>query len=71
MRLTNAKVEDEGAAAEQTRVLIKALPKLFAKYHADSMRMADLLLLPQLIKLDMYLELRMANVGSIAIDLFG
>ncbi|CEH14396.1 Sister chromatid cohesion complex Cohesin, subunit STAG/IRR1/SCC3 [Ceraceosorus bombacis] len=42
------------ALAKMTRDLIPALPKLFSKYRTDAPRIADILLLPQYIDLDLY-----------------
>ncbi len=41
-----------------TRAMIAALPKLLAKYRTDAPRIADLLLLPQVMDLEMYTELQ-------------
>lgn len=54
--------EDEAVASDITRALIKGLPRLFVKYQTDPGRMSDVLLLPQLMNLDMYLEMRMMTV---------
>ncbi|CCM03065.1 uncharacterized protein FIBRA_05185 [Fibroporia radiculosa] len=53
------KGEDESLDSAITRALIKALPRLFVKHQTDDNRMADVLLLPQLMNLDLYLEMRM------------
>jgi len=47
-----------------TRALIKGLPRLFAKHQTDSNRVADVLLIPQLMNVDLYLEMRMIPVRS-------
>ncbi|EST04683.1 hypothetical protein PSEUBRA_005959 [Kalmanozyma brasiliensis GHG001] len=41
-----------------TRAMIAALPKLLAKYRTDAPRIADLLLLPHVMDLEMYTELQ-------------
>ncbi|CBQ72593.1 related to Nuclear cohesin complex subunit [Sporisorium reilianum SRZ2] len=41
-----------------SRAMISALPKLLAKYRTDAPRIADLLLLPQVMDLEMYTELQ-------------
>ncbi|KAI3476904.1 hypothetical protein L1887_61495 [Cichorium endivia] len=41
-----------------SRASIAALPKLFAKYRTDAPRIADLLLIPQVLDLEMYTELQ-------------
>ncbi|CAE6479177.1 unnamed protein product [Rhizoctonia solani] len=52
------KGEDESVTADITRALMKALPRLFAKVQTDEKRVGDVLLLPQYMSLDMYVELR-------------
>lgn len=47
---------------EMTRVLMKALPRLFAKHQADERRIAEVLLIPQLMSLDMYTDMGMTKV---------
>lgn len=54
--------EDEVVSSDITRALIKGLPRLFVKHQTDENRMADVLLIPQLMNLDMYLEMRMMTV---------
>lgn len=49
-----------------TRALIKALPRLFAKHQTDSNRIADVLFIPPLLNLDLYLEMRMVPVCCFA-----
>ncbi|KZT65182.1 hypothetical protein DAEQUDRAFT_716862 [Daedalea quercina L-15889] len=53
------KGEDETLASDITRALMKALPKLFVKHQTDENRMADVLIIPQLMNMDLYLEMRM------------
>ncbi|KZT04963.1 uncharacterized protein LAESUDRAFT_702953 [Laetiporus sulphureus 93-53] len=53
------KGEDETVSSDITRALIKALPKLFVKHQTDENRMAEVLIIPQLMDLDLYLEMRM------------
>ncbi|KIL63611.1 hypothetical protein M378DRAFT_107004 [Amanita muscaria Koide BX008] len=53
------KGEEETVANDITRALIKGLPRLFIKHRADSRRIAEVLLLPTLMNLDLYLEMRM------------
>lgn len=52
------KLEDDTSQADMTRAMIPALPRLFAKYQTDAPRIADVLLIPQVMDLDMYLEVR-------------
>ncbi|KAG8699732.1 hypothetical protein FRC08_005131 [Ceratobasidium sp. 394] len=52
------KGEDESVTMDITRALMKALPRLFAKVQTDEKRVGDVLVLPQLMNLDMYVELR-------------
>lgn len=47
-----------------TRALMKALPRLFAKVQTDEKRVGDVLVLPQLMNLDMYVELRETPVSD-------
>ncbi|KIY49777.1 hypothetical protein FISHEDRAFT_40501 [Fistulina hepatica ATCC 64428] len=47
-----------------TRALINGLPRLFLKYQADERRLADVLLLPTFMNLDLYLEMRMITSYS-------
>ncbi|KZT43430.1 hypothetical protein SISSUDRAFT_1040461 [Sistotremastrum suecicum HHB10207 ss-3] len=55
----NNKEGDEAVNAEITRALIEALPKLFAKHQTDEGRISEVLLIPQCMALDMYLEMRL------------
>ncbi|KDN47581.1 hypothetical protein RSAG8_03371, partial [Rhizoctonia solani AG-8 WAC10335] len=52
------KGEDESVTADITRALMKAIPRLFARVQTDEKRVGDVLLLPQYMNLDMYVELR-------------
>lgn len=47
-----------------TRILIRDLPGLVAKHQSDAKRMADVLSIPLLMNLDMYLDLRLVPVRS-------
>ncbi|OBZ76095.1 Cohesin subunit psc3 [Grifola frondosa] len=58
------KGEDETVSSDITRALIKGLPGLFVKHQTDENRIADVLLIPQLMNLDMYLEMRMMTAYS-------
>ncbi|KAH7915934.1 hypothetical protein BJ138DRAFT_1076400 [Hygrophoropsis aurantiaca] len=58
------KGEDEQVASDITRALIKGLPRLFIKYQTDGGRISDVLLIPPLMNLDLYLEMRMINAYS-------
>ncbi len=42
---------------------MKGLPRLFVKYQTDENRIKDVLVLPTLMNLDLYLEMRAINVG--------
>ncbi|KAG8957246.1 hypothetical protein FRC03_010340 [Tulasnella sp. 419] len=55
------KSEGEEEQSNITRMLIKALPRLFAKHQADERRIAEVLVIPQLMNLDLYLEMRMVT----------
>ncbi|KAF5323111.1 hypothetical protein D9611_009237 [Ephemerocybe angulata] len=56
--------EDENTLNDTTRALIKALPRLFIKYQADGNRIAEVLTIPSLLNLDLYLEMRMIAAYS-------
>ncbi|KAL5478298.1 IRR1 [Sanghuangporus weigelae] len=55
------KGEDEAVASEITRELINALPRLIAKHQTDESRIANVLLIPELMNMDLYLEMRMVT----------
>lgn len=48
--------------SEITRELINALPRLIAKHQTDESRIANVLLIPELMNMDLYLEMRMVTV---------
>ncbi|KAG6835657.1 hypothetical protein H0H93_016057 [Arthromyces matolae] len=56
---TGKKGENESVATDITRELINGLPQLFIKYQTDQNRIAHVLLIPTLMNLDLYLEMRM------------
>nr|WJN25059.1 sister chromatid cohesion subunit [Sporisorium sorghi] len=49
---------EDNTKEDVSRAMISALPKLLAKYRTDAPRIADLLLLPQVMDLEMYTELQ-------------
>lgn len=51
------KDEEDTSRADLTRALMPALPKLFAKYRTDAPRISEILLIPQIMDLGMYLEM--------------
>ena len=53
-----------------TRELIKGLPRLFIKHQTDQNRIADVLLIPTLMNLDLYLEMRMITVRPICSHMY-
>ncbi|KAJ7481621.1 hypothetical protein FB451DRAFT_132924 [Mycena latifolia] len=53
------KGEDETVTNDITRALIKGLPRLLMKYQTDQNRIANILTIPTLMNLDLYLEMRM------------
>ncbi|KIK96764.1 hypothetical protein PAXRUDRAFT_825621 [Paxillus rubicundulus Ve08.2h10] len=55
------KGEEETVVSDITRALIKGLPGLFIKYQTDEAHISDVLLIPPLMNLDLYLEMRMMN----------
>ncbi|KAJ6591108.1 hypothetical protein DFH09DRAFT_1138592 [Mycena vulgaris] len=55
------KGEDETVTNDITRALIKGLPRLLMKYQTDQNRIANILTIPTLMNLDLYLEMRMVT----------
>ncbi|KAK0568014.1 cohesin complex subunit [Tilletia horrida] len=58
-RRDEADAAAEGAEDQQdaiSRVVTEAMPRFFAKYKTDATRIAEILLVPQVIKLDVFLE---------------
>ncbi|KZV96026.1 hypothetical protein EXIGLDRAFT_833952, partial [Exidia glandulosa HHB12029] len=55
------KSEGDTAQADITRTLMTALPRLFAKYQADDKRICNVLLIPQHMALDLFLEMRVIS----------
>ncbi|KAJ6481707.1 hypothetical protein C8R45DRAFT_1150698 [Mycena sanguinolenta] len=53
------KGEEETVTNDITRALIKGLPRLLMKHQTDQNRIANVLALPTLMNLDLYLEMRM------------
>ncbi|TFY80258.1 hypothetical protein EWM64_g3756 [Hericium alpestre] len=58
------KGEEDTVSSDITRALIKGLPRLFVKHQTDEKRIAEVLLIPQLMSLDLYLEMRMIPAYS-------
>lgn len=58
------KGEEENVTNDITRALIKGLPRLFIKHQTDRNRIAEVLLMPTLMNLDLYLEMRMIAAYS-------
>ncbi|KAJ6588456.1 hypothetical protein B0H19DRAFT_207200 [Mycena capillaripes] len=58
-KLYAKKGEEETVTNDITRELIKGLPRLLMKYQTDQNRIANILAIPTLMNLDMYLEMRM------------
>ncbi|KAI0752734.1 hypothetical protein C8Q80DRAFT_1248983 [Daedaleopsis nitida] len=58
------KPDEDTTSSDVTRALIKALPSLFVKHQTDEGRISDVLLIPQLMNLDLYLEMRMMTAYS-------
>lgn len=54
--------EEETVTNDITRALIKGLPRLFIKHQTDQNRIAQVLIIPTLMNLDLYLEMRMITV---------
>ena len=61
---------EETFATDMTRAVINGLPRLFAKHQTDNNRIADVLIIPQLMNLDMYLEMRMIPVRVYFFSIF-
>ncbi|KAJ4490347.1 hypothetical protein J3R30DRAFT_3693942 [Lentinula aciculospora] len=59
--LRRTKKDDDSAWEPITQALIKALPRLFIKYQTDEIRIVDVLTLPTLMNLEVYLEMRETN----------
>ncbi|KAI6128214.1 hypothetical protein EDD16DRAFT_1550109 [Pisolithus croceorrhizus] len=55
------KGEEEVVTSDVTRALMKGLPRLFIKYQTDEKRISDVLSIPPLMNLDLYLEMRIIN----------
>ncbi|KAJ7057080.1 hypothetical protein C8F01DRAFT_992238, partial [Mycena amicta] len=53
------KGDEENLTNDITRALIKGLPRLLVKYQTDQSRIANILTIPMLMNLDLYLEMRM------------
>ncbi|KIM27792.1 hypothetical protein M408DRAFT_329747 [Serendipita vermifera MAFF 305830] len=54
--------DDENATLDDiTLALIKALPRLFIKHQTDASRIANVMVIPQLMNINMYLEMRMIS----------
>ncbi|CAK5263770.1 unnamed protein product, partial [Mycena citricolor] len=53
------KGNEDAIANDITRELIKGLPRLIMKYQTDQNRIANVLTIPTLLNLDLYLEMRM------------
>lgn len=58
---------DEDTKNQISRHIALALPRLMSKYAADGKKIAHILVLPQLINLSAYTDLRMSKVRYIAI----
>jgi hypothetical protein len=56
----------ENISNDITQELIKGLPRLFIKHQTDQNRISDILLIPTLMNLDLYLEMRMITVSFVS-----
>lgn len=65
-----ANYKDDSAGEPITQALIKALPRLFVKYQTYEKRIIDVLTLPTLMNLEVYLEMRETNVSSWRLDTY-
>lgn len=70
MRVTQDRERDDNVQADVTRVVIDALPRLFAQHQTVPARIVDILSIPRLIKLDLYLDMQMLSVShsSLVVD---
>ncbi|KAJ3840935.1 hypothetical protein F5878DRAFT_43352 [Lentinula raphanica] len=59
--LRRTKSDDDTRGENMTQALMKALPRLFIKYQTDEHRIVDVLTLPTLMNLEVYLEMRETN----------
>ncbi|KAJ3862613.1 hypothetical protein EV359DRAFT_44818 [Lentinula novae-zelandiae] len=59
--LRRTRKDDDSGWEPITQALIKALPRLFIKYQTDDIRIVDVLTLPTLMNLEVYLEMRETN----------
>ncbi|KAH7106865.1 hypothetical protein BKA62DRAFT_631828 [Auriculariales sp. MPI-PUGE-AT-0066] len=55
------KNEGDSVQTDITRTLINTFPRLFAKYQADERRICSILIIPQQLSLDLFLEMRMVS----------
>ncbi|KAN0066163.1 cohesin complex subunit [Thecaphora frezii] len=55
------KDDDDTSKRDMTRAMMPALPKLLAKYRTDAPRISDLLVIPEVLDLEMYTEMRETN----------
>ncbi|KAF7329868.1 SCD domain-containing protein [Mycena kentingensis (nom. inval.)] len=53
------KGDEENVTNDITRALIKGLPRLLVKYQTDQARITNILMIPMIMNLDLYLEMRM------------
>jgi cohesin complex subunit SA-1/2 len=54
--------DEDDTISDITRALIKGLPALFVKHQTDANRIIHVLRIPELMNLDLYLEMRMMTV---------
>lgn len=57
-------MEENSNQAEITRVMMKVLPRLTLKYTTDPIRLSEVLRIPKLMSLRLYLEVRMVSVSQ-------
>ncbi|EJD51835.1 hypothetical protein AURDEDRAFT_82703 [Auricularia subglabra TFB-10046 SS5] len=55
------KTDGDTTQADITRTLMTALPRLFAKYQTDDNRICDVLIIPEFLSLDLFLEMRVIS----------
>lgn len=59
------KEKEDDVQAEVSRAVIESLPRLFAKHQTIPARVVDILSIPRLISLDLYLDMRMLTVSRL------
>ncbi|CAG8501138.1 5108_t:CDS:10 [Ambispora gerdemannii] len=64
----DVEVRQDEISAEIARTMVKVLPRLLTKYAPDAGRIAEVLQIPPLMKLDVYQDLRMSKAYETLVD---